>query len=76
MEKFLRLNTDDWNKLSKLDVINIIREHLETEKTTAIRKLIAEDNFNKPSWAEHQAYLLGDVKRIEKLIQFLPDQGK
>jgi len=76
MTKFLRLNKDDWNQLSKIDVIEILRSHLETEKSAVLGKLTSEDNFNKSSWSEHQAYLLGGVKQIDKLINFLPDKGK
>jgi|TARA_R110000751_G_scaffold18510_1_gene56373 hypothetical protein len=75
MNKFLRVNEEDWGKMSKQDVVNILRKYLEEEKATSYRKMISEESFSSPSWAEQQSFLLGDLKRIERLLNFLPDKG-
>jgi hypothetical protein len=61
--------------MSKQDVVNILRKYLEEEKATSYRKMISEESFSSPSWAEQQSFLLGDLKRIERLLNFLPDKG-
>jgi len=76
MTKYLKVDEEAWKELTKSDVVNILREHLLEEKATALRKLISEENFKLPSWAEHQSFLLGDLKRIERILNFLPDKGK
>ena len=75
MNKFLRVNEEDWGKMSKQDVVNILRKYLEEEKATSYRKMISEESFSSPSWAQQQSFLLGDLKRIERLLNFLPDKG-
>lgn len=73
--KFLRVSKEDWSGMSKQDVVNILRSYLEEEKALSYRKMISEEAFGSPSWAESQAFLLGDLRRIEKIIKFLPDKG-
>jgi len=73
--KFLRVGEEDWSKMSKGDVVHILRLYLEEEKATSYRKMISEEAFGSPSWAESQAFLLGDLRRIERIIRFLPDKG-
>jgi hypothetical protein len=34
-----------------------------------------EENFNKPSWSEFQAYQRGILKAYTKLNNVIPDQG-
>lgn len=75
MNKFLRVDKETWGKMSKQDVVNILRKYLEEEKATSYRKMISEESFSSPSWAEQQSFLLGDLKRIERLLNFLPDKG-
>ena len=75
MNKFLRVNEEDWGKMSKQDVVNILRKYLEEEKATSYRKMISEESFSSPSWAQQQSFLLGDLKRIERILKFLPDKG-
>ena len=75
MNKFLRVDKETWGKMSKQDVVNILRKYLEEEKATSYRKMISEESFSSPSWADQQSFLLGDLKRIERLLNFLPDKG-
>ena len=75
MPKFLRVGEEDWSKMSKGDVVNILRLYLEEEKALSYRKMISEEAFGSPSWAESQAFLLGDLRRIERTLKFLPDKG-
>lgn len=75
MNKFLRVDKETWGKMSKQDVVNILRKYLEEEKATSYRKMISEESFSSPSWAEQQSFLLGDLKRIERILNFLPDKG-
>jgi len=75
MNKFLRVDKEDWGLMSKQDVVDILRKYLEEEKATSYRKMISEESFLSPSWAEQQSFLLGDLKRIERILKFLPDKG-
>ena len=75
MPKFLRVGEEDWSSMSKGDVVSILRDYLEEEKALSYRKMISEEAFNSPSWAESQAFLLGDLRRIERILKFLPDKG-
>jgi len=75
MNKFLRVDKEDWGLMSKQDVVDILRKYLEEEKATSYRKMISEEGFLSPSWASQQSFLLGDLKRIERILKFLPDKG-
>ena len=75
MPKFLRVAPEEWSSMSKQDVIGILRSYLEEEKALSYRKMISEEAFGSPSWAESQAFLLGDLRRIERVLKFLPDKG-
>ena len=75
MPKLLRVGEEDWSMMSKQDVIGILRSYLEEEKALSYRKMISEEAFGSPSWAESQAFLLGDLRRIERVLKFLPDKG-
>lgn len=61
---------------SKEEVYRIIHNYLDSEIKLAIRKQLDEERFNSPAWSEFQAFQLGMLKSLEKLKQFLPDQGK
>lgn len=61
---------------NKEEAYLIIRGFIEKENDLALREMLSKDSFTLPSWSEHQAYLLGVLKALDKLKQFIPDQGK
>lgn len=64
------------NDYSKEEIISILRSYLKEQIELSYRKSLDEDNFTKPSWSEYQAYQLGFSKALNKINDFLPDQGK
>lgn len=63
-------------KISKEEAYQIIRDFLNRESDLALRDMLSKDSFTLPSWSEHQAYQLGILKALDKVLQFIPDQGK
>ena len=62
----------DYNNITKEELILYIKQYLLEQKELCIRKAIDEEEFSKPSWSEHQAYLLGMTKAFSKAYDFLP----
>lgn len=63
-------------KISKEEVYLIIRAYINAEIDLARRKMMSEERFDSPSWSEFQAFQLGMLKSLDKVLQFIPDQGK
>lgn len=70
------LKSDKAKDLTKSDVFKEIRTYLEEQISLSQRKAIDEETFDKPSWAEYQAYQLGIQKAFSKLYNLIPDQGE
>lgn len=64
------------NEYSREEIVNAISSFAKEQIELSFRKSIDEETFSKPSWSEYQAYQLGMSKAFDKVIKFLPDQGK
>ena len=60
---------------TKEDVISFINNWLNEQVDLSRREQI-KDTFDKPAWAEYQAYQLGIQKLASKLLALLPDPEK
>lgn len=69
-----KLKSKGNDKLSKGQVYDVIRDMLQAEKELTIRKMISDETFDSPAWAEKQAYSLGFIKSLDKLLNFIPDK--
>lgn len=63
-------------KISKEEAYEIIRAFLDREIELVRRKMISEERFDSPSWSEYQAYQIGMLKSFDKVLDFIPNQGK
>lgn len=63
-------------KISKEEAYLIIRAFLSNEIELSRRKMMSEERFESPSWSEYQAFQLGMLKSLDKVLNFIPDQGK
>ena len=70
------LKSIEARSVSKEEALTCIRSYLLEQKDLAIRKILDQDQFDTPAWSEFQAYHLGMAKALDKLINFIPDQGK
>jgi hypothetical protein len=64
--------------LTSHQVYDIIRTYIQEQVDLAQREMLSKDNFDKPSWSEFQAYQLGSIKGLIKVLDFVPnlDQRK
>ena len=69
------LKSDKGKALTKIEALKEIRVFLEDQIGLSNRKCMDEENFNKPSWSEFQAYQIGIQKGYTKLLNVIPDQG-
>lgn len=60
---------------TKEDVLEYITNWLNEQVELSRREQI-KDTFDKPAWAEYQAYQLGIQKLAAKLLAILPDREK
>lgn len=60
---------------TKEEILLIIKMYILEQKELSARKMLDEDSFNKPNWETYQAYQLGYTKALNKLNDFIPDQG-
>lgn len=66
------LKTEKAKEYTKEQVFEVIHQFLDEESKLVTRKMISEDSFVAPAWSEHQAYYLGMLKTIEKIVKFIP----
>ena len=70
------LKGKEYKEMSKREVVNILLSYLEDQRELLIREMSNNDSFDLPSWSEYQAYKLGSLKTLTKVVDFLPDQGQ
>jgi hypothetical protein len=58
--------------LTKQEIYAIIRSYIEDQIATAQRKQLSETNFDKPAWGEFQAYQIGFIKGLQKVLETIP----
>lgn len=69
------LKGKEYKDLSKREVVVVLLTYLEEQRELLIREMSNNDSFDLPSWSEYQAYKLGALKTLTKVVDFLPDQG-
>ena len=69
------LKSEKAKALTKKQVFDELRSYLNEQVDISNRKCMDEENFNKPSWSEFQAYQIGIQKAYTKLLNVIPDQG-
>ena len=68
------LTTEKVKEYSKQELLLVVKEYILEQIDLTERKLLDEDSFNKPSWSEYNAFLLGSKKAFKKVLTFIPDQ--
>jgi len=58
--------------LSKHQVYDIIRAYIQEQIELSSRKMGKEENFALPAWSEFQAFHLGTIKGLEKVLEYIP----
>lgn len=78
MPKSLKEAVAKGEVLTSQQVYDIIRNYIQEQVDLAQREMLSKDNFDKPSWSEFQAYQLGNIKGLIKVLDFVPnlDQRK
>ena len=69
------LKGKEYKEMSKREVVFILLSYLEEQRELIIREM-SNSNFDLPSWSEFQAYKVGSLKTLTKVVDFLPDQGQ
>lgn len=62
--------------ITKEEAFLVIKDYINKEVSLIHRKMIADESFDSPAWSERQASLLGALKMANKILDFIPDQGK
>lgn len=70
------LKSKEASNISKEEALMIIKNYISKEVALIHRKMIADESFDSPAWSEKQASLLGALKLADKILNFIPDQGK
>ena len=73
MGKSLKEALVEKKSLTSVEVYGIIRAYLEEQVATAQREMLKRDNFDSPAWSEYQAFQLGNIKGLHKLLDFIPN---
>ena len=78
MPKSLKEAVSKGEVLTSHQVYDIIRNYIQEQVDLAQREMLSKDSFDKPSWSEFQAYQLGSIKGLIKVLDFVPnlDQRK
>lgn len=50
----------------------IIRSYIKDQIDLVRRKQESDESFDSPSWSEKQAYSLGLIKGLDKVLKFIP----
>jgi len=70
------LKSKEASNISKEEALLILKNYISKEVALIHRKMIADESFDSPAWSERQAFLLGSLKLADKILDFIPDQGK
>lgn len=63
--------------LTNEEIYGIMLAYIDSLTNMSLRDMRDNASFEKPAWAEYQAYQLGFQKGLQKLREFIPssDQG-
>jgi hypothetical protein len=67
------INTLTDVKLTRREVLEVIKEKLQKEEEQKRRNITSEKSFEMPSWDKYIAHQLGYLKCLEDLNKFIPD---
>ena len=73
MVKSLKEHLVQKNPLTSVEIYGIIRAYLEEQIATAYREMLKRDSFDSPAWSEYHAFQLGNIKGLNKLLDFIPN---
>jgi hypothetical protein len=59
--------------LTSHQVYDILRAYIQEQVELSQREMLSKDNFEMPSWSEYQAYQLGTIKGLVKVLDFVPN---
>jgi hypothetical protein len=68
----VKLSKEDFNKLTKQELYDILTTYIKEAIDTSVRETRSKVSFDKPNWAEYQAYQLGYQQGLVKLLDYLP----
>ena len=74
MSKIKSLKDADFSKtpLTKEEIYVTIRTYAQSQIDLARRKQESDESFESPAWSERQAYSLGMIKGLDKILNFIP----
>jgi len=56
---------------SKEEVIEYLQKYVKDNLDLSRRKAESEDSFGNAEWSQYQAYQLGSIKTLNKILTFL-----
>lgn len=62
----------DKKNLTSEEIYAILGSYIVEQIDLSRRKQESEDSFDSPSWSEKQAYQLGLIKGLNKVLSFIP----
>lgn len=60
---------------SKEELVEYLLSYLNGQLSLYQRKSESEESFTMLAWSEYQAYNLGNIRAIKKILKLFPDQG-
>ncbi len=71
-----QLKSGAYKDMSKFDAFKLLHEYLSAEANSRIRMMIDSKRFEEGDWVIRQQVLVAELKYINKIKGFLPNQGK
>jgi hypothetical protein len=63
---------EQYKELSKKQVIDIIKVYIKEQVELNNRERIKKESYNSPGWPFRQADLTGELRILNKLLDYLP----
>jgi hypothetical protein len=60
------------NNLTNEEIYCIIQKFIQDQVDLVRRKQESDESFESPAWSERQAYSLGLIKGLDKVLKFIP----
>lgn len=76
MAKSLKEYAAAGEKLTSQQVYDIITTYIQEQVALSQREMLSKVNFELPSWSEYQAYQLGTIKGLNKILEYIPTLTK
>jgi hypothetical protein len=65
-----------FDRMTKYEMSDILHDYLDNEERKIINTMLDPDLFKEPSWTEHKAQLLAELRFVRRMRSFLPNKGK